>query len=73
MYWPEIFLGPGNTELPSTYKVQHFNVAGVLKASACVYLSSLHLLHRSTHRKDIKLKFISQIGYAVLLSGMFFL
>ena len=53
--------------------VQHFSESVVLKASAYVYFCSLHLLHCSTHRKEIKLKFILQIGYAVLSSGMFFL
>jgi hypothetical protein len=41
------------------------------RVHVCIF--SAPPLHCSTHRKYIKLKFILQIGYTVLLLGMFFL
>ncbi len=63
---------------PSQAVSQQQFTSVVLKKSACVYFCSLHLLHRSStpceqKEKEIKLKFILQIGFAVLLFGMFFL
>ncbi len=47
---------PGNTETHTSV-----SVSVMLQESACVLSTSAPPLHCSTHRKDIKLKFIFQI------------
>ncbi len=60
---------------PQAALQQFTSVSCAQSECMCVFLlpTSAPPLHCSTHRKEIKLKFILQIGYDVLLFGMFFL
>ncbi len=48
MYWPEIFLGPGNTELPTQNTHTHSDTSSVQLLAGRVFLQLLEQTEKKT-------------------------